>query len=250
MLFNKDRSAHETKEMKILILPWRRLSHFFVRNDRDGDLIAMGTSFRLLSFLLPLLVISPANSKRATDDGSLEAIYAWWCMFSETTRPDSKICQEWVHSNKVRAPSLYVEGHDSFHAITETEEMYKGWCADPARAARSQEACAHLSHEAPARQEDEGGHHHKRRGYRHQYQHEKMMGSNGTVVHGLNRHASLDLPHCRRDGSSSSSSSAPVRLGERFISTMHFNRFAHHYYDSAACAAAPATGQSKFISRH
>jgi hypothetical protein len=37
------------------------------------------------------------------------------------------ICKEWVHEHKLREPRQYIEGRESFHAIAETDEMYRAW---------------------------------------------------------------------------------------------------------------------------
>mmetsp|Transcript_17202 Transcript_17202/g.35048 ORF Transcript_17202/g.35048 Transcript_17202/m.35048 type:complete len:308 (-) Transcript_17202:25-948(-) len=88
-------------------------------------------------------------------EAGVEDIYAWWCMFAETTRPNSVICQEWVHEHKLREPRQYIEGRESFHAIAETDEMYRAWCGNPSKARTTVNQCSHLNEEAPARAHSE-----------------------------------------------------------------------------------------------
>ena len=136
------------------------------------------------------IVTAAVGAKIAeSDSSSLEAVYAWWCMFSETSRPGSTICKEWIHTHRVRPPQLYVEGHDSFEAVTETEEMYAGWCSEAARASRTPEACEHLIRAMHHRGDQESMHPTERK---------------------------LNLPHCKMTvgGGEDEGEGSGVRLGE------------------------------------
>lgn len=73
-------------------------------------------------------------------------------MFSDTTRPDSVICKEWTKDHRTREPKQYIEGHESFHAVRETDEMYRAWCAQHKTMLSTLSLCSHLSEEAPARE--------------------------------------------------------------------------------------------------
>jgi hypothetical protein len=64
-----------------------------------------------------------ATSVFTQRDVGVEGVYAWWCMFAETARPDSVICQEWTREHRIRQPKQYIEGHEenSFSLITKKQ---------------------------------------------------------------------------------------------------------------------------------
>ena len=53
-----------------------------------------------------------ATSVFTQRDVGVDGIYAWWCMFAETARPDSVICREWTREHRIRQPKQYIEGHE------------------------------------------------------------------------------------------------------------------------------------------